>query len=170
MADRRTPAERFTEFVDTAGPLSLIRGVHGPCHQWTGSADDSGYARFWLNGRNRRAYHLAYIAAHGPIPTGHEVDHHCRNRRCVNPGHLRALTHRDNVLTSSNIAAYRAAQTRCHKGHPFDEANTARRPNGTRQCRTCANARKAAARAAQRAKSATVHHLTPHTTTIRKAA
>jgi hypothetical protein len=138
---RPTVAERFAKFVTTAGPVPLIRGVHGPCHQWGGSLDDDGYARFWLDGRNRRAYHVAYVAAHGPIPDGLDVDHQCRNRACVNPDHLRALTHRDNVLASGNVAALRAAQTKCHRGHPFDEANTHRRKDRTRQCRTCARDR-----------------------------
>ncbi|MFF9284844.1 HNH endonuclease signature motif containing protein [Streptomyces griseosporeus] len=139
---RPTPAERFQRFVDTNGPIPLIRGVHGRCHLWTGSTDDNGYARFWHNGRNRRAYWFAYEQAHGPIPAGHDVDHHCRNRRCVRGSHLRALTHRDNVLASSNIAAYRAAQTHCKHGHPFDDANTRRRKNGTRACRACERERR----------------------------
>ncbi|MFH9430261.1 HNH endonuclease signature motif containing protein [Streptomyces sp. NPDC017615] len=158
---RPTAAERFARFVNPNGPFALIRGALGPCHLWTGSTDPDGYARFWINGRNRRAYHVAYEWAHGPIPAGLEVDHRCRNRRCVNGAHLRALTHRDNVLASSNIAAYRAAQTHCHRGHPFDTDNTRRRKNGTRACRTCARDRRAA-------QDATVHHLTP--TTLRKAA
>ncbi|MFF9262020.1 MULTISPECIES: HNH endonuclease signature motif containing protein [Streptomyces] len=141
MAGRPTPAERFLAFVDTNGPISLIRGVLDPCHVWTGSLDQDGYARFWLNGRNRRAYHVAYEQAHGPIPAGHDVDHHCRNRACVRGSHLRALTHRDNVLASGNVAAYRAAQTHCINRHPFDEANTRRRKNGTRACRACERAR-----------------------------
>jgi hypothetical protein len=159
---RPTPAERFAKFTNPAGPVPLIRGVHGRCHQWTGSLDDDGYARFWLDGANRRAYHYAYRAAHGPVPDGHDVDHQCRNRACVNPAHLRALTHRDNVLASSNVAAYRAAQTHCHNGHRFDEANTYRRRNGTRQCRACARSRTRPA--------ATVHHLTPTPNPLERAA
>jgi hypothetical protein len=142
---RPTAAERFASFVNLAGPVPLIRGVHGNCHQWTGSTDQDDYARFWLDGRNTRAYHYAYEQAHGPRPDGHDVDHRCRNRACVNPDHLRALTHRDNVLASSNVAAYRAAQTHCHRGHEFDEANTRRRKNGTRACRACARRRPQAA-------------------------
>jgi hypothetical protein len=147
-----TVAERFAAKVDTAGPISLIRGVQGRCHLWTNSTDQDGYARFWLDGRNRRAYHYAFMQAHGPIPDGHDVDHQCRNRACVNPTHLRALTHRDNVLASSNVAAYRAAQTHCKRRHEFDEANTRRRKNGTRACRACER---------DRNKPATVHQLTP---------
>lgn len=138
-----TVAERFAAKVDRInGPIPLIRGVIGRCHVWTGSTDEDGYARFWLDGRNRRAYHVAYIAEHGPIPAGHDIDHRCRNRRCVRGSHLRALTHRDNVLASSNIAARRAAQTHCHRGHKFDAANTIRRKNNSRQCRACTAARR----------------------------
>ncbi|MEH0555992.1 HNH endonuclease signature motif containing protein [Streptomyces sp. B21-101] len=156
MGARPTPAERFAAKVNPAGPISLIRGVFGPCHVWTGSTDGDGYARFWLDGRNRRAYHVAYVAAHGPIPAGHDVDHHCRNRACVRGSHLRALTHRDNVLASGNVAAYRAAQTHCVNGHAFDAANTRRRKDGTRACRACERARKAG-------RSATYTPLTPNT-------
>jgi HNH endonuclease len=35
---------------------------------------------------------------HGAIPAGHEVDHICHVRRCVEPTHLRALTHQENVI------------------------------------------------------------------------
>ena len=37
----------------------------------------------------------------------------------------------------------RAAQERCVKGHKYHAANTYRRPNGTRACRTCIAARAA---------------------------
>ncbi|MEU8950920.1 HNH endonuclease signature motif containing protein [Streptomyces sp. NPDC048489] len=160
MARRPTVAERFAAKVYPRGPISLFHGVPGRCHLWTASLDDDGYARFWVDGRNRRAYHVAYIAAHGPIPAGHDIDHRCRRRDCVNPDHLRALTHRDNVLASSNVAAARALQTHCKHGHEFTEANTRRRKDGTRACRACARARKNP--------TATVHHLS--TPTTRKAA
>ncbi|MGW0134854.1 HNH endonuclease [Streptomyces sp. NPDC003299] len=156
-----TPAERFNAFVDTNGPIPLIRGVHGRCHVWTRATNAKGYGRFWADGRNRLAHVYAYEQAHGPVPAGHDVDHRCRNRRCVNPAHLRALTHRDNILASANHVAYRAAQTHCHRGHPFDDANTRRRKNGTRACRACDRAR--------RQPAATIHQLNP-TTPERQAA
>jgi len=34
----------------------------------------------------------------GPVPDGLELDHLCRNRYCVNPHHLEAVSHRTNVL------------------------------------------------------------------------
>ncbi|MFF3353360.1 HNH endonuclease signature motif containing protein [Streptomyces sp. NPDC002917] len=139
-----TAAERFAEKVNTAGPLSLRHGAPGPCHLWTGRPNPKGYGRFWTDRRYVKAHRYAYELHTGPIPAGLEVDHRCRRRACVNPDHLEAVTHRENVLRSSNIAAVRAARTQCIAGHPFDQANTRVRANGTRQCRACQRTRKRA--------------------------
>jgi|GEM_PF-3238070 hypothetical protein len=44
----------------------------------------------------------------------------------------------------------RSRPTECPRGHPFDEANTRTRPNGTRYCKTCAAENKRRRRAASR--------------------
>lgn len=141
------PAERFAAKVNRLGPWSLRHNAPGRCHIWTRATNAKGYGRFWHNGRAELAYRWAYAAAHGPIPDGLEVDHRCRNRACVNPEHLEAVTHRVNVLRSSNVAALRAARTHCEPaGHPLTGANVRHRKNGTRQCIPC-EARRRAARA-----------------------
>lgn len=152
---RTTAIERFLAKVNPAGPLPLVRGVHGRCHEWNAADDgDHGYGRFWLNGRSVKAHRAAYQLQVGPIPDGHDIDHRCRNVRCVRPSHLRPLTHRANILASRNHVALRAAQTHCHRGHPFDDANTYIAPNGTRKCRTCK-------RDAQRTSRASEQQLAP---------
>lgn len=37
-------------------------------------------------------YRLYYERAKGPVADGLQLDHLCRNRRCVNPAHLEAVT------------------------------------------------------------------------------
>ncbi|KAA6215127.1 HNH endonuclease [Streptomyces albofaciens JCM 4342] len=169
--DRPTPAARFAAKVTTAGPWSLRRDCPGPCHLWAGATNEKGYGSFWVDGHTVKAHRYAYEQAHGPIPTGLEVDHRCRRRECVAPAHLDAVTHRTNILRSTNHVAARAAVTHCPAGHPYDQANTVRAKNGTRKCRTCKNASARAARAAKReAPLASVTPIRPTAPTLERAA
>jgi hypothetical protein len=110
------------------------------CWPWTGMKSDKGYGKIKLNGRRSpcvQAHRVVYEMFIGPIAEGLVLDHLCRNHGCVNPSHLEPVTDRENILRGEGIAAQRAQQTRCIHGHPFDETNTYRRPNGTRDCRRC---------------------------------
>lgn len=54
------------------------------------------------NGRTLRkgtaAHKFAYETLVGPVPQGLEIDHLCENKLCVNPEHLEAVTHQENVI------------------------------------------------------------------------
>src|SRR6266446_4500104 len=80
-----------------------IQGAGSDCLLYTGALDKDGYPRISYRGKMRIGSHVVYELCHGSIPEGHEVDHICHVRRCVEPTHLRALTHRENVI---QIQAY----------------------------------------------------------------
>ncbi|MFD9879982.1 HNH endonuclease signature motif containing protein [Streptomyces alboflavus] len=122
--------------------LDKIRGTAGGCWEWTGHVKPNGYGQVRINRRALHAHRVAYEAVRGPIPEGLVLDHLCRNRACVNPDHLEAVSHRTNILRGNGPAAHNARRTHCLRGHPFDDANTYVAANGARHCRTCAAARK----------------------------
>jgi HNH endonuclease len=128
---RRDPAERFWEKVNKDGPIPEVKPELGPCWIWTDSLDEKGYGRFNDGERPRKAHDFSYELHFDKMPTGLEPDHLCRNRPCVRPAHLEAVTHRVN----SQRAAY--AQDECSRGHKLPEPSA----NGRRVCRPCANRR-----------------------------
>lgn len=103
------------------------------CWLWTASKDPGGYGQF----EGTKAHLWAYRLLVGPIPNGFELDHACRNRACVYPGHLGLATHRVNVLRGISPFAINARKVVCKNGHPFDETNTRRDSSGRRACRKC---------------------------------
>jgi hypothetical protein len=68
------------------------------CWLWCGSTDTSGYGKILVRRKLIPAHRLAYEYYVGPIPAGLEIDHLCRVRHCVNPDHLEAVTHRENLM------------------------------------------------------------------------
>jgi hypothetical protein len=65
-----------------------------------------GYSSITFNARRLQLHRLMFIITHGPLPAAWDVDHLCRTPRCVNPGHLEAVTHAENIRR-----AYRPAAT-----------------------------------------------------------
>ena len=70
------------------------------CHVWYGAKVD-GYGNVRVGSHSYLAHRIAYERARGPIPTGRELDHLCRNRACINPAHLEPVTHRENARRGS---------------------------------------------------------------------
>lgn len=107
------------------------------CHVWTGSINNMGYGLY----RDEYAHRVA-VRRDGRDPTGMQVDHLCRNRRCVNPSHLDVVDGRTNMLRGFSPGALAVRTNICIRGHEFTPENTYYRPDGAgRQCRRCHNIR-----------------------------
>ena len=123
------------------------------CWIWLGVIANTGYGEVRFLGRKWLAHRLSYENFVGPIPDGLVIDHLCRQPSCINPAHLEPVTIGENVRRGMSLAAQRARQTECLRGHPFDDTNTSIRANGSRRCRRCA----AEAMRARRARAATTN-------------
>jgi hypothetical protein len=67
------------------------------CWLWTGTTDRNGYGAVRDGKRMVLVHRHMFAHVHGEIASGLEIDHSCHNRSCVNPEHLRAVTHKQNM-------------------------------------------------------------------------
>ena len=93
------------------------------CWFWHGAKNNNGYGMMYVgysdpetsNGA-RVAHRLSFEHWVHPIGAGLEIDHLCRVRHCVNPSHLRAVTHKQNMA-----CGLYAMKTHCKHGHDIRE-------------------------------------------------
>jgi len=68
------------------------------------------------------------------------LDHLCKTRQCVNPDHLEAVTHKENIRrgeTGKHNNHHNKFKTHCPQGHEYSKENMYVYLNGGRQCKTC---------------------------------
>ncbi len=134
---RGTPIERFKAKYVVLTDL-LHNGT--PCWIWVANLHAEGYGRFYLNGKRVLAHRFSYEYYRGPIQGGKEPDHLCRRKSCVNPFHLEAVTHIEN-MRRGDVWNVRTIKSHCPYGHPYSGDNLCIK-GGKRRCRECLKARK----------------------------
>ena len=118
----------------------ISRAPANGCWNWTGAQDRKGYGRLWSFEAKAPvlAHRVVYEYSRGKIPTEMQIDHLCRNPRCVNPHHMEVVTSRENTLRGNSPCARHARKTHCKRGHRFEGSNLRLIKNGQRclACRT----------------------------------
>jgi hypothetical protein len=121
--------------------LSKVVAAHGNCIVYVGGRNRHGYGSVKSNPdasgavKTLSVHRVAYEALVGPIPDGHDIDHTCSNRACVQPAHLEPVTHAENVRRSAERGRMGSQTTHCKRGHEFTPENT--RIAGARKQRLC---------------------------------
>ena len=111
--------------------------VTNSCWEWMGWTS-RGYGMVCFENRDQAAHRVVYRCLVGDIPKGLQLDHLCRNKKCVKPNHLEPVTARVNTLRCPDApATINSLKVKCIKGHNFDAENTGRDKYGDRYCKKC---------------------------------
>lgn len=117
--------------------------IESGCWEWIspGNITKGGYARIKYRGEYMPAHRLSYCTFVGPLNDGNVLDHLCRNRKCINPAHLRQVDRLTNTLENSvSLPALNALKTHCPQGHEYDRFFTQKNGRPGRWCKRCSSA------------------------------
>lgn len=103
----------------------------------------SGYYRITVGKKQIYIHRAAFITRwKRNIDPDLQIDHICKNKKCVNPDHLREVTNMVNNKESNSLIMKNMAKTECPNGHPLVGKNVGfSGRTRTRYCRSCNLAR-----------------------------
>jgi hypothetical protein len=107
------------------------------CWLWLGCARPDGYGCLGFHGKLYLAHRLSYSVFCTEIPAGLQIDHLCRMRCCVNPGHLEPVTIAENLRRGIGQLPHDF----CRRGHPMTIDNIVYDNNQIRRCAICSRAK-----------------------------
>lgn len=117
------------------------------CWEWTATLTPSGYGQGYdrytiTNCTVQFAHRIVYKLYKGDIPKDLDLDHLCKNRKCVNPEHLQPITKKDHRKRTWEQRKKNPPMF-CKHGHPLSGSNLYiyKRPNNPefqmRSCKAC---------------------------------
>ncbi len=111
--------ERFWGRVNQRGGTAHLNdplaSAEGDCWVWKSTAEGQ-YAKFRYFAKWEMSHRVAFRDFGNKIPDGFDLDHLCRNTRCVRPSHLEAVTRSVNVKRGALVA-----REICKNGHRMSE-------------------------------------------------
>ena len=138
MAETKKSTPLFADFL-------LAQAGKEGCWEWYGSRRGGRHGKWYsgvtVSGKQWYAHRLTYAIYNGDLVDGLQIDHLCRNTRCVNPSHLEQVEGIENWKRGESVTRMKQLQTHCRNGHEFTPENTyIHRRKGrknARDCRTC---------------------------------
>ena len=125
------------ENLAIAPQLRFVVAKNG-CWEWTGAVASTGYAILNIDKQRKLAHRIAYQLFVGPIHHPLQTDHLCRNKKCINPAHLEAVTSKENSLRGKHPLYKIHREQICKRGHDLSvEENRIYRKDGRYRCKIC---------------------------------
>lgn len=89
------------------------------CLEWNGKLEKNGYARTFYKKQRWLVHRASFVCNNFSIPPFTMICHKCHNRKCINPDHLYAGFHADNMNDMKN--SNRACKGDNHPTRKFPE-------------------------------------------------
>lgn len=92
------------------------RGYPSPCWIARTRKSNGRYALTRIDGREQYMHRAMYEQEIGSIPPGMQIDHLCKETRCMRPEHLEVVTPAENTRRSRSTKLTRAKVVRIREG------------------------------------------------------